>query len=154
MLQIDGCCSLASSQHRGIGSRSPLSALYRHVLVMVHSRWFRRCVKIPSLTTNVSQKFVEPSKRISYTVGDHCTHFTKLVPMPIHFIVIRYPKQMVQRAFCDFSPTFPRQVTNVFWHVFVILPWGILTSTLTFSVLMGRTFTAQNMTSCFTLQCM
>ena len=37
---------------------------------------------------------------------------------------------MVQMAFCDLSHTFPKQVTNVSQHVFVILLWGILTSPL------------------------
>ena len=29
------------------------------------------------LTTNISQKLTQPSKRISYQVGDLCRHFTK-----------------------------------------------------------------------------
>ena len=37
---------------------------------------------------------------------------------------------MVQMAFCDFSHTFHKQVTNVSQHVFVILLWGILMSPL------------------------
>ena len=50
--------------------------------------------------------------------------------MPIHYIVILYPQQMVQMVFCDLSHTFHIQVTNVSQHVFVILLWGILTSPL------------------------
>ena len=48
--------------------------------------------------------------------------------MPIHYIVIRYPQQIVQMAFCDLSHTVHKQVTNVSQHVFVILLWRILTS--------------------------
>ena len=50
--------------------------------------------------------------------------------MLIHYIVIRYPPQMVQMAFCDLSHTFHKQVTNVSQHIFVILLWGILISPL------------------------
>ena len=50
--------------------------------------------------------------------------------MPIHYIVIRYPQQMVQMAFCDLSHTFHNQVTNVSQHVLLILLWEILTSPL------------------------
>ena len=50
------------------------------------------------------------------------------------YIVIRYPQQMVQMAFCDLPHTFHKQVTNVSQHVFVILLWGILTSPLIFSI--------------------
>ena len=50
--------------------------------------------------------------------------------MPLHYIVIRYPQQMVQMAFCDLWHTIHKQVTNVSQHVFVILLWGILTSPL------------------------
>ena len=54
-----------------------------------------------------------------------------LGPLPIHYvIVIRYPQQMVQMAFCDLSHTFHEQVANVSQHVFVILLWGILMSPL------------------------
>ena len=49
-------------------------------------------------------------------------------PVPIHYIVIGYPQQMVQMAFYDLSHTFHKQATNVSQHVFVILLWGILTS--------------------------
>ena len=51
--------------------------------------------------------------------------------MPIHYIVIPYPQQMVQMAFCDLLLTVHKQVTNVSQHVFVILLWGILMSPLT-----------------------
>ena len=53
-----------------------------------------------------------------------------LGPVLIHYIVIWYPKQMVQMAFCDLSHTHHKQVTKVSQHVFVILLWGILTSPL------------------------
>ena len=47
----------------------------------------RRQNSLP-LTTNLSQKFTEPAKRISYPVGDLCWRFTKL-PWPsaytLHF---------------------------------------------------------------------
>ena len=36
-----------------------------------------------------------------------------LCHLPIHYIVIRYPQQMVQVAFCDLSHTYHKQVTNV-----------------------------------------
>ena len=51
-----------------------------------------------------------------------------LCPLSIHYIVIRYPQQIVQMAFCDLSHTFHKQVTNVSQQVFVILLWGILMS--------------------------
>ena len=37
----------------------------------------------------------------------------ELGPMPVHYIVIPYPQQMVQMAFCDLSHTFHKKVTNV-----------------------------------------
>ena len=55
---------------------------------------------------------------------------TLLGPVPIHYIVIRYPQQMVQMAFCDLLHKFHKPVTDVSQHVFVILPWEILTSPL------------------------
>ena len=36
-----------------------------------------------------------------------------LCPLPIHYIAIRYPQQMVQMAFCDLLHTYHKQVTNV-----------------------------------------
>ena len=36
-----------------------------------------------------------------------------LCPLPIHYIVIRYPQQIVQMTFCNLSHTFHKQVTNV-----------------------------------------
>ena len=71
--------------------------------------------------------------RLSYPVGKLCRRFTKLTG-PIHYIVIWYPQQMVQMAFCDLSHTFHKQVANVSHHVFVILPWGILTLPLSYSI--------------------
>ena len=66
------------------------------------------------LTTIFLQKLTQPSKGISYPVGDLCRRFTKLTcPLPIHYLVIWYPKQMVQMAFCDLSHTYHKQVTNV-----------------------------------------
>ena len=83
------------------------------------------------LTTNFSRNVTEPSKEISYQVGDLCQCFTKLTgPLPIHHIIIRYPQLMVQMSFCDLSHTFHKQVTNVSQHVFVILLWGMLMSPL------------------------
>ena len=58
--------------------------------------------------------------------------------MPIHHIVIRYPQQMVQMAFCDLSHTFHKQVTNVSQHVFVILLCGILMPPLILSTISHR----------------
>ena len=37
----------------------------------------------------------------------------RLCPLPIHYIVIRYPQQMVQMAFYDLSHTYHKHVTNV-----------------------------------------
>ena len=54
-----------------------------------------------------------------------------LGPVPIHYIVIQYPQQMVQMAFCDLLYTFHKQVTNVSQHVLVILLWRMLMSLLT-----------------------
>ena len=66
------------------------------------------------LTTNLSQKLTQPSKGISYPVGDHCSDSqNRLCPLPIHYIVIRYPQQMVQMAFCDLLHTYHKQVANV-----------------------------------------
>ena len=68
-----------------------------------------------------------------------------LGPMPIiYYIVIRYPQQMVQMAFCDLSHIFHKQVTNVSQYVFVILLWGILTSALMpMSHVTGKSFHIQ-----------
>ena len=63
----------------------------------------------------------EPSKGISYPVGDLCHRAYTSHGNPI-------PQQILQMAFCDLSHTFHKQVTNVSRHVFVILLWGILTS--------------------------
>ena len=82
------------------------------------------------LTTNFSQNVTEPSKGISYPVCDLYVSQNWLGPMSIHYIVIRYPQQMVKMAFCDLSHTFHKQVTNVSQQVFVILLRGILTSPL------------------------
>ena len=84
------------------------------------------------LTTNFSQNVTEPSKGISYPVGDLCRHFTKLTgpcAYALHSNLI--PPTDVQMAFCDLSHTFDQEVTNVSQHVFVILLWGILTTPLT-----------------------
>ena len=63
------------------------------------------------LTTNFSQKLTQPSKGISYPVGDLCRRFTKRT-LP-SAIVIRFLQQMVQMVFCDLSHTYHKQVTNV-----------------------------------------
>ena len=91
-----------------------------------------RCQNSLPLTTNFSQNVTEPSKGISYPVGDLCRRFTKLTgpcSYTLHSNPIP-PQQMVQMAFCDLSHTFHKQVTNVSQHFFVILLWGILTSPL------------------------
>ena len=83
------------------------------------------------ITTNFSQNVTEPSKGINYQsviFADISQNW--LGPVPIHYIVIQYPQQMVQMAFCDLLHTFHKQVTNVSQHVFVILLGGILTSPL------------------------
>ena len=67
-----------------------------------------------SLTTNFSQKLRQPSKGISYPVGDLCRYFTKQTgPSASTLQVIRYPQQIVQMTFCDLSHTYHKQVTNV-----------------------------------------
>ena len=85
----------------------------------------RRQNSLP-LTTKLSQNVTEPSKGISYSVGDLCQRFTKLTGLSaytLHSNLI--PQQMVQMAFCDLSHTIHKRVTNVSQHVFVILLWGI-----------------------------
>ena len=44
-------------------------------------------------------------------------------PLPIHYIVNRYPQQMVQMAFCDLLFTFHKQATNVSQHVLSSYCW-------------------------------
>ena len=79
-----------------------------------------------------SQKLTQPSKEISYPVGDLCQHFTKLTGSSAYTLHSNlYPQKMVQMAFCDLSHTFHKQVTNVSRHVSVILTWRILKSPLT-----------------------
>ena len=90
-------------------------------------------LKFPTSNQNFSQNVTEPSKRISYPVGDLFRCFTKLTgpcAYTLH-IVIRYPQQMVQMAFCYLWHTFHKQFTNVSQHGFVILLWGIMMSPLT-----------------------
>ena len=99
-----------------------------------HSKynWLGETSKFPpSYHKNYSQNVTEPSKGISYLVGDLYRRFTRLTGpsfYTLHSNLI--PQQMVQMAFCDLSHTFHKQVTNVSQHVFVILLWGILTSPL------------------------
>ena len=81
------------------------------------------------LTTNFSQKLTQLSQGISTQLVTFAgISQNRLCPLPIHYIVIRYPQQMVQMAFCDLSHTYHKQVTNVSQHVFVTLLWGILMS--------------------------
>ena len=78
-----------------------------------------RCQNSLPLTTNFSQNITEPSKGISYPVGDLCRRLTKLTgpcAYTSHSNLI--------------PPTDQKQVTNVSQHVFVILLWGILMSPL------------------------
>ena len=68
---------------------------------------------------------MQPSKGISYRVGNLCrVSQNGRCPLPIYYMVIRYPQQMVQMAFCDLSLTFHKQVTNVslacFCHATVV----------------------------------
>ena len=59
----------------------------------------RRQNSLP-LTIKLSRNVTEPSKGISYPVSDLCQSFTKLtVSVPLDYIVIRYPEQMVQMVF-------------------------------------------------------
>ena len=53
---------------------------------------------------------------------------------------------MVQMAFCDLSYTFHKQVTNVSQHVFVILQWGILTSSLRHIIYQDTSITTKPIT--------
>ena len=74
------------------------------------------------LATNLSQKFTEPSKGISYPFGDLRSHFTKLTgPSVFTLHSNQIHQQMVQMAFCDLSHTFRKQVINVFQHICAIL---------------------------------
>ena len=83
------------------------------------------------LTTNFSQKLTQPSKgSVTQLVTFADVSQNSLCPLPIHYIVIRYPQQMVQMAFCDLSHTYHKQVTNVSPACFVILLWVILMSPL------------------------
>ena len=65
------------------------------------------------LTTNFSQKLTQPSKGITQMVTFADVPQNGLCPLPIHYIEIRYPKQMGQMAFCDLSHTYHKQVTNI-----------------------------------------
>ena len=61
-----------------------------------------------------SQKVTEASKRIFtqlVTFADVSQNW--LGPLSIHYMVIQYPQQMIQMAFCDLSHTFYKQVANV-----------------------------------------
>ena len=75
--------------------------------------------------------FTQPSKGISYLVGDLHRCFTKLTwPSSCTLQSNPIPPHMVHMAFCDLSHTFHKQVTNISQHVFVILLYGILMSPL------------------------
>ena len=65
----------------------------------------------------------------TYTHTDRENHL-KVSPLSVYLIVIRYPQQIVQKAFCDLSHAFHKHITNVSHHVFVTLLLRILTSFL------------------------
>ena len=84
------------------------------------------------LPTKFSQKLPQPSEGIIYPVGDFAdVSQNKLGPLPIHYIVIRYPQQMVQMAFVTCRIHFTNRLPMFHQHVFVILLWGIWMSPLT-----------------------
>ena len=74
----------------------------------------RRQNSLP-LTTNFSQNVTEPSKGISYQVGDVCRHFTKLT-VPYAYALHRYPippTDGTNGLLSLLSHAFDKQVTNV-----------------------------------------
>ena len=89
-------------------------------------------IKTPSLSPltfhKSSHNYLKGSVTQLVTFADVSQNL--ICPLPIHYIVIRYPQQMVQMAFCDLLHTFQKHITNVSQHIFVILLWGILTSPL------------------------
>ena len=71
-------------------------------------------IKILTLKPQTFHKSSQTSKGITYPVGaDIDVSQNGLCPVPIHYIVIQYPQQMVQMAYCDLSHTYYKQVTNV-----------------------------------------
>ena len=86
----------------------------------------RRDVKIPSLLPQTFHKMLWIHLRESVTQSMIFADVSKnrLCPLPIHYIVIQYPQQMVQMAFCELQHTFHKQFINVSQHAFVILLLG------------------------------
>ena len=83
------------------------------------------------LTTNFSQKLTQPSKRISYPIGDLCRRFTKqTLPSAYTLHSNPIPQHMVQMAFCDLLQHITKMLPLFHQHVFVIPLQGILMSPL------------------------
>ena len=86
---------------------------------------FRGDVKI---SMNLLQEPTEPSKRVSYTVGDHCRHFKKLILLSLY---VEHSKPIQPTGgtivFCDLSHRFQK----FFLQVFIIFMGGIFASLLT-----------------------
>ena len=58
-------------------------------------------------TTNFSQKLPQSLVTALVTFADVSQN--RLCPLPIHYIVIRYPQRMVQMAFCDLLHKYHKQ---------------------------------------------
>ena len=69
------------------------------------------------LTTDFSQNVSEPSKGISYLVGELCQRFTKLTGRSAHTLQCSpILQQMVQMAFCDLLHTGHQCFPTCFCH--------------------------------------
>ena len=115
--------------------------LYLHEKSMLHCGVIANCLKVRHqnslpLTKSFSHKSSHNHLRGSVTQSViFPVSQNSLSPLPIHYMVIQYPQQILRMAFCDLLHTFHKQVTNVSQHVFVIQLWGILTSPLNLSQL-------------------
>ena len=102
----------------------------RHFAIFSSS--IRGDIKIPSLQPQTFHKNSHNHQKGSATqlttFADISQNWLGL--LPLDYIVIRYPKQMVPIAVYDLSHTFDKQVTNVSQPVFLILLLGMLMSPL------------------------
>ena len=84
------------------------------------------------LTTNFSQKLTQPSKGISYPVGDLCRRFTKQT-LPSAYTLHSNPlppKRWYKWLFVTCRIHITNRSPMFHQHGFVILLWGILMSPL------------------------
>ena len=105
-----------------------------YLITNVLKREWRRQNSLP-LTTNFSQKLTQPSKGISYPVGDLYRRFTKLT-LPCAYTLHSNPIPLTDGT-KGLLHTFHKEVTNFSQHVFVILLLGILMSPLSTEQLPG-----------------